>query len=999
VLWVAAWVTARIYGVPWLPAAGVACGSLSGLLLAVLLLRRCGFQPGFRRERDVIFYAAASAVGFLVAALIGTGVLYGAGLIAPSGGLPWNALRGWWMGDWMGAMVFGPLFLTVTRDNARLTVTLGWKYRNWLLGLLLATVSMLLPAARGQAHHLPWIFIPIVLICAGTMRFGRSAVVIGLPLFVVLTLAGSLFRVEGPASGPELQRELEQDWMLVGGVGVVGWVMATLQLERDREARERRRAEATLHERTQMLRAILDHAPLGIWMQDGRGRLQFVNRAFCDAVGIPEARFLAVPHYAELYPPALARSCMAADAVALAQDGPQVSRERLTFTDGQVHEVEIIRNRLHDAGGDVIGLIGISMDITERSRTEESLRLLSTALDAAANAVVITDRDGAIEWVNAAFTTLTGYSREEALGRNPRSLVKSGRHDRAFFTTMWETITAGRIWRGQTVNRRKDGTIYTEDQTITPLTDPAGMVTSFIAIKEDVSALVAAQQALRDSEQRYRQLFEGNPMPMYIFAEETLRMQDANAAALAAYGYTREEFLALSAEEIRPPEEQAYFRAKMEQTKGTQPGYVGEAVHRRKDGSLLNMELHVYRIEYSGRSSRLVLASDNTEKKRLQEQVMRTQRMESIGLLASGIAHDLNNILTPMRMVGPMLRAQILDPDDQRILSLVDHSAERGAALVRQILAFAHGTGSERGPVQLKEVVRDVALFVSETFPKEMHFRHSVPSNLWPANANPTQIHQVLLNLCVNARDAMTTGGTLRLTASNQRLTLENATLIPGGRAGAFVCLEVADTGSGIHPSVLPHIWEPFFTTKSPGKGTGLGLSTVRGIISSHEGFCAVESNLGEGTTFRVYLPALQEPDRDPEAEVAEPCRGSEELVLVVDDEAFVRDAVRDALLKHGYRTLTAHDGIEALRLLELHHPDLRLVVTDLRMPRMGGDRLIAIIRESYPELKIFAMSGDSEPPQLGNGLGPHAFISKPFDLGEFRQVVNDLLQPRLKAG
>ncbi|MBI2511736.1 MAG: response regulator [Opitutae bacterium] len=387
------------------------------------------------------------------------------------------------------------------------------------------------------------------------------------------------------------------------------------------------------------------------------------------------------------------------------------------------------------------------------------------------------------------------------------------------------------------------------------------------------------------------------------------------------------------------------------------------------------------------------IGRDVTETRRLQEQFLRAQRMENLGLLAAGIAHDFNNILTPMLMVSQLLREQS-PPESRRLLDTLEHSAARGASLVKQILSFAQGGGDELRVVQLKHVARDIIAMVEETFPRNVRLEQSVPSDLWPVRANVTQIHQVLLNLCVNARDAMPHGGALSLRLENRSLDAGTAARIPGGRPGAFLRLEIGDTGSGIAPDVLPHIWEPFFTTKEAGRGTGLGLSTVRGILARHEGFCDVTSTLGRGTKFSLYLPAEPTSDTDaPSTESTALPRANGELVLVVEDEPEVRTLVQRVLQQQGYRVVAAENGAEARRWLDdppFAH-ELRVIVTDMIMPRIGGRELVEHVRQRLPHVRILVMSGFSSGGKNHEAIGD-AFLLKPFRHDALLRQVHALL-------
>jgi two-component system, cell cycle sensor histidine kinase and response regulator CckA len=384
-------------------------------------------------------------------------------------------------------------------------------------------------------------------------------------------------------------------------------------------------------------------------------------------------------------------------------------------------------------------------------------------------------------------------------------------------------------------------------------------------------------------------------------------------------------------------------------------------------------------------------------KKRLDEQFLRTQRLESIGMLASGIAHDLNNVLAPIILAAPVLREHATNPEDIRIITSLEKSAERGVELVRQILSFAHGAGNSQQLVQIQHLMKDALSVTNETFPKNIRVIDSLPGNLWPIMADPTQIHQVILNLCVNARDAMPGGGTLSLSAENCLLDDVTARKVEGARPGAWTVLHVEDSGSGIPAETLSHIWEPFFTTKGEGKGTGLGLSTVRNIVENHNGFITLKTQPGRGTTFRIYLPAAEVTTNVGVIDVAAPKgdRGNGELVLVVDDEPQIRDITAAMLSRNGYRVLTAGDGAEAVALFATRSGEISVLITDLIMPNLDGAALANIALHLNPRVKVLAMSGLSSAGRSGKTerFGG-AFLFKPFKIGALLAAVGTLLHP-----
>jgi PAS domain S-box-containing protein len=390
----------------------------------------------------------------------------------------------------------------------------------------------------------------------------------------------------------------------------------------------------------------------------------------------------------------------------------------------------------------------------------------------------------------------------------------------------------------------------------------------------------------------------------------------------------------------------------------------------------------------------LTINTDITERKKLEGQFMRSQRLESIGRLASGIAHDLNNILAPMLMTPSLLREELKSESSRALLDTIETTALRGSEIVKQLLAFGRGLDLQPGPVQLRLLLQDMVQMMRATFPKNIVIRSETVPDPWLVTGDATQLHQVLMNLCLNARDALPHGGHLNVTLENTFLDESIISMMPGCQAGPYVVLTVTDTGAGIPPEHLDRIFDPFFTTKPRGQGTGLGLSTVLGIVHSHLGFILVKSKLGQGAQFLVYLPANLSHQIAPASQLEKPPQGSGELVLVVDDEENIRIMLRRALDHHGYRCLLASDGPEALTLYSENHGLIQAVVTDLAMPFMDGPDLIAALRQLNPHLKILAISGqllvaeDETMPPFQTG----AFLAKPFTADAFLKTLHELL-------
>jgi PAS domain S-box-containing protein len=428
----------------------------------------------------------------------------------------------------------------------------------------------------------------------------------------------------------------------------------------------------------------------------------------------------------------------------------------------------------------------------------------------------------------------------------------------------------------------------------------------------------------------------------------------------------------------------------------------GEFRSQTRDGRkiIVGCRITLVRDEAGRPRARLNFLSDITEKKLLEDKFLHVQRLENIGMLAAGIAHDLNNVLSPIMFAAPLLRESLSKPRDLKILDSVEQSAARGAALVKQILGFAQSSTSEFQPTQVKHLAREIISMIEETFPKSIRLEHQIPPDLWLVQGNPTQIHQVLLNLCVNARDAMPQGGTLRINAANLRIDATKVGSISGAGPGAWVRLEVADTGTGISPEVRKHIWEPFFSTKGTAKGTGLGLSTVRGIVASHHGFVELLTEVGRGTTFRVFLPAVEkETLQERSALQPKVPEGHGELILLVDDDALIRDMMANILRNHGYRIVSCVNGLEAISFFGAHASEISVVVTDFDMPLLGGVELSRELLGIRPDIRLLVMSGLSRSEAQGSHLqaaqeAAHAFLLKPFKSEDLLSALHHLLNP-----
>jgi two-component system, cell cycle sensor histidine kinase and response regulator CckA len=551
--------------------------------------------------------------------------------------------------------------------------------------------------------------------------------------------------------------------------------------------------------------------------------------------------------------------------IALILGGEQWSGEFLCWkADGTTLPIHVTGSPLLDEHGRVVGLVGVAREIPHQRQALAVLRLQSAALNAAANAIVITDRQGVIEWTNHAFSELTGYTRAEAIGRNPRDLVRSGAHAPEFYAELWHTILAGNVWHGEMTNRRKDGTIYPEEMTVTPVRDASGEIAHFVAIKQDL-----------------------------------------------------------------------------------------------------------------------------TRVKQLQAQYLQAQKMEIVGRLAGGIAHDFNNILSVINGTAELAAARLAgdDPLLDELLQ-IQQAGERAAGLTAQLLAFGRQRVVAPRPLRLDLLVAEWEDMLSRVVGEHIDLVVRAPRPVGYVRADQAQVGQILMNLVVNARDAMPDGGTLTIQVHDVELDAAYAALHLGVSPGSYVMLAVHDTGVGMDAVTRARIFEPFFSTKDARRGSGLGLATVYGIVAQSGGTIWVYSEPGRGSAFKIYLPRIVGAHASDLARMRDPIAGGTETVLLVeDDEALA--AVADRILSTaGYLVLTAGNAMDALRLLAEHPGPIHLLFTDLVLPAMPGTELAVRVAALSPDTRVLFTSGYTEEEAFRAGVQAGPFLSKPYTAPDLIRMV-----------
>ncbi|MFQ3612977.1 MAG: PAS domain S-box protein [Cyanobacteriota bacterium] len=646
------------------------------------------------------------------------------------------------------------------------------------------------------------------------------------------------------------------------------------------------------------------------------------------------------------------------------------------------------------------GLGAYFQDVTSYKETEAALRKNQQRFQLIAQATndAIWDWDlstGRVEW-NQGISNLFGYDISEI---EPTVQWWSDRihpEDREWVVEdIHQTIEQGSLtWELQYRFLRADGSFaYVSDRAYI-LKDEQGKPIHLLGGMTDLSKQIEAQTLLAQQKEQYRCIFEATTDGLLIFNEAGI-LVEVNPAACTLYGYPYQEFIGLSGLQLLPLEEQAKFEEFL-QAVATRSPFESESRHQRKDGTSILVIMSGRSFSLQGETYFLMAVRDITEKKQLEEQFFRAQRLESIGTLAGGIAHDLNNVLTPILMAAKLLRLNVRDERSLRWLDSMENSAQRGAELIKQVLSFARGIEGERIELQLTHIVREIVQIIQETFPRSIQIQTAMdPRETWLVLGDPTQLHQVLMNLCVNARDAMPEGGKIQITVENFFIDENYVRVHIDAKVGPYVVLSISDSGSGIPPEIQEKIFEPFFTTKPLGQGTGLGLSTVLGIIKSHGGFINVYSEVGQGSQFKVYLPAVENAItiayRDQQRELP---RGQGELILLVDDEPAIRELTRSTLEHFGYRVIVASEGTEAIVQFAQYQKEVALALVDMMMPIMDGTQTIRALLQMQPDLKIIAVSGlmsNGHAAALASGK-VKAFLTKPHTAEELLTTLHHVL-------
>jgi PAS domain S-box-containing protein len=770
------------------------------------------------------------------------------------------------------------------------------------------------------------------------------------------------------------------------------------ELREAKERQKRQNAERALRESEEALRqsqhqyqTLAEASPVGIFRTDAQGNCVYVNRQWCEMTGISFEQSLGAGWLEALHPDD--RDRVLTTWQRAVQDNLPFDLE-YRFQRPDRKNIWVVGQALAEQrnGEAVTGYVGTVTDISDRKQAEESLHILSTALSSAVEGISQIDAQGRYISVNAAYAALVGYQPEEMIGIAWQQTVHP--EDQPKMVAAYQHMLSHGKVEMEARGIRKDGSSFYMQLVMVTAYDKQQQLIGHYCFAKDITERKQTEQKVREQ------------AALLDITTDAICVRDLehrilfwNEGAERLYGWETTEALGKNAMKLlyRPGEKLSQFSAI--QTTLIQEGqWQGEFQEITKDSKTIVVESRwtLMRDDDDNPKSILTVSTDITEKKQLEAQFLRAQRLESLGTLASGIAHDFNNILTPILAISQLLPLKLPDLDEhhQQMLRILEDNTKRGADLVKQILVFARGGEGDRVPLQINHLLSEIVQMARQTFPKDIEIHANLSTiDLWTVSADATQLHQVLMNLAVNARDAMPNGGTLSLSAENILVDEAFARVNLEAHPGSYVVITVSDTGTGIPAELLERIFDPFFTTKEVGKGTGLGLSTTLGIVKDHEGFVKVYSEVGQGSQFKVYLPTLRDKVTQPTEEPVL-LSGHNELILIVEDEPSIQQVTRASLEDCNYRTLTANDGIEAIALYAEHKHEISLVLMDIMMPSMDGLSAIRALQKLNPKVNVIAMSGLATNSQVAEAMGSSvkAFLPKPYTVKELLDTIHRVL-------
>ncbi|MCW9033427.1 MAG: PAS domain S-box protein [Rhodospirillales bacterium] len=756
-------------------------------------------------------------------------------------------------------------------------------------------------------------------------------------------------------------RQTFKIWFIKNQFLIIGLLIATLAIVLSALTLIRDYLKtSSLQEQVRLLSSAVHQFPSSVIITDSNAQIQYVNPAFTEIFGIS-------PQDALGKNPSILNSGLTGAAVYLEMwdnlnKGESWQGEFKNKTaKGKIVPVAATISPILNYLGKPTHLIGILTDTTENNQAEEAVRKLSQAVEQSPVTVVITDEKGDIEYVNPKFEATTGYSFEEVKGKNPR-ILSSGEKTAEEYKDLWETITSGKEWHGEFHNKHKNGSLYWETASISPIKTPDGSITNYLAVKEDITATKKAADTLRENEALLRGLFDALPDLVWMKNFDGSYMA-CNPRLEKLFGAKRSEIIGKTDYDFVSQKQADIFRESDKAAIARKGTVISEkeltyALDNHKE--LIETAKTPVHDSQGKLIGVLGVGRDITKRKMLEDQVRRSQKMEAVGYLTGGIAHDFNNILGII--MGNLELLQRMVSKDEKALKRVEKAlggAERGANITKKLLGFSRKLPQESHLISPNDFIENLEELIAKSLTASIKIETYLSKNLWSVSIDPSDFEDAILNLSLNARDAMPKGGTLTFETANKVLDDDFTQSNPGSKPGDHVMISVTDTGEGMTEHVQENAIEPFFTTKEQGKGTGLGLSMVFGFVNRSNGHLKIYSELGKGTSIQIFLPRVEQKTDQPlkTSQDASAPRGTE-TVLVVDDEEALLDIAISNLEILGYKTLSATNGKQALQILE-NNPDIDLLFSDIIMPgEYDGYRLALTAHQTYPSLKILLASG-----------------------------------------
>ncbi|MBI1387071.1 MAG: PAS domain S-box protein [bacterium] len=762
----------------------------------------------------------------------------------------------------------------------------------------------------------------------------------------------------------------------------------------------RKKVENDLRDSQMLYMSLVDHIPQSIYRKDKDSVYTFVSKPFCQFAGLGESDIIGKNDF-ELWPEELAKKYRQDDLAVMASGEMLDMTESNQSFDGPEKIVHTIKIPVRDYQGEIIGVQGIFWDITDSVQRERELVKLSQAIEQSFLAILITNRDGTIEYVNKSYIQMTGYSREELLGSRP-NILNPEYHTVDYYAAIWEVINAGKQFIAEMECSNKSGNPYWELVTISPLRDDTGTIQNFIIVKQDITDHKKSEEQIRESERFAHSILNSLLTCVSILDESGNILHTNNAwdhyVESVSPGDKNQNYYQLLEKMVIPSSKLAeIIHAVQKLVAGESDKYSTEYASGDHLFEKRWFTLMISRFVGEGPVRLVAAHHDISQQKRMEEQFLQAQKLEAVGKLAGGIAHDFNNLLLVMRGYGSFLSESIPDDDPgQSDIREILHAVDRAADLTRQLLAFSRKQLLEEKEISVSELIMNLEKMLRRLIPEDIDIQFDLAPDTGYIKADPVQIEQIVINLVVNAKDAMAEGGHLFIQTKPIEFDLTYVDQNVEIEKGRYALISISDTGVGMDQEIQRKIFEPFFTTKEVGKGTGLGLATCYGIVKQSGGYIHVYSEPGKGATFNIYFPRIDEKGQGTLPTVIKPEFDSttKYSILLVEDEESVRGVVKRTLESNNFTVVAVGSGIEAEQIIKEASHQFDLILTDVVMPNMSGKEVVQRIRTYRPEIRAIFMSGYPDSVIAKQGILDESFyyLQKPFTEYELLSRISEVL-------